>query len=110
MYTHRHLGEHHHTAITSGAPHLMERDPVGRRGVGAIETFRRLDPGTILAAILVLGLVLRVFIAGVYLPLSGLGNDMGAFNAWAKGSFLEDPENRTVVPRPSSLSAVTSPP
>jgi predicted membrane-bound dolichyl-phosphate-mannose-protein mannosyltransferase len=84
MYTHRHLGEQHHTARSTGAPHLMERDPVGRRGVGAIETFRRLDPGTILAAILVLGLVLRVFIAGVYLPLSGLGNDMGAFNAWGQ--------------------------
>lgn len=74
----------------------MARDPVGRRGVGAIDTIRRLDPGTILAAILVLGLVLRAFIAGIYLPLSGLGNDMGAFNAWGQrmaavgpGSFYE---------------------
>ena len=84
MYTHRHLGEQHHTARSTGAAQLMARDPVGRRGVGAIDTIRRLDPGTILAAILVLGLVLRVFIAGIYLPLSGLGNDIGAFNAWGQ--------------------------
>ena len=61
----------------------MVRGPVGRRGVGVFDLIRRLDAGTILTTILVLGLVLRVFIAGVYLPLSGLSNDIGAFTAWA---------------------------
>ena len=45
---------------------------------------RRLDAGTILTTILVLGLALRVFIAAVLLPLSGLANDIGAFNAWGQ--------------------------
>jgi 4-amino-4-deoxy-L-arabinose transferase-like glycosyltransferase len=62
----------------------MTRDPVGRRGVGILDSLRQLDAGTILATILVLGLVLRVFIAGVYMPLSGLSNDLGAFNAWGQ--------------------------
>ena len=56
---------------------------------------RRLDTATILTTILVLGLALRVFIAAVYLPLSGLANDLGAFNAWGQrpsigpGAFYE---------------------
>ena len=62
----------------------MTRDPVGRRGVGTLDSLRRLDAGTILTTILVLGLALRVFIAAVYLPLSGLANDIGAFNAWGQ--------------------------
>ena len=84
MYTHRHLDEQHHTARSTGAPQLMTRDPVGRRGVGAIDAIRDIDTRTILTTILVLGLVLRAFIAGIYLPLSGLGNDVGAFNAWGQ--------------------------
>jgi dolichyl-phosphate-mannose--protein O-mannosyl transferase len=62
----------------------MTRDPVGRRGAGIADSIRRLDVGTILAAILVLGLVLRVFIAGVYLPLSGFAIDIGDFSAWGQ--------------------------
>ena len=62
----------------------MIRDPVGRRGVGTLDSLRRLDADTILTTILVLGLALRVFIAAVYMPLSGLGNDIGAFNAWGQ--------------------------
>jgi predicted membrane-bound dolichyl-phosphate-mannose-protein mannosyltransferase len=57
---------------------------------------RRLDTATILTTILVLGLALRVFVAAVYLPLSGLANDLGAFNAWGQrlasigpGAFYE---------------------
>ena len=84
MYTHRHLDEQHHTARSTGAPQLMARDPVGRRGVGAIDAIRGLDTRTILTIILVAGLLLRAFIAGIYLPLSGLGNDLGAFNAWGQ--------------------------
>jgi len=62
----------------------MRRDPVGRRGVGILESARRLDPGTILTTILVSGLLLRVFIAGVYLPLSGFAVDIGDFTAWGQ--------------------------
>jgi len=75
----------------------MTRDPVGRRGAGTIDTLRRLDAGTILAAILVAGLLLRIFIAGIYLPLSGLANDVGSFSAWGQrmaamgpGGFYEE--------------------
>ena len=62
----------------------MTRDPVGRRGVRTLEHLGRLDARTILTLILVLGLALRVFIAAVYMPLSGLANDIGAFNAWGQ--------------------------
>ncbi|MGH2382848.1 MAG: phospholipid carrier-dependent glycosyltransferase [Candidatus Limnocylindria bacterium] len=50
--------------------------------MGVLDLIRRLDAGTILTTLLVLGLALRVFIAGVYLPRSGLSNDIGAFTAW----------------------------
>ena len=62
----------------------MTRDPVGRRGAGTIDSVGRPDTGTVLAAILVAGLVLRVFIAAVYLPQSGLANDIGSFQAWGQ--------------------------
>jgi 4-amino-4-deoxy-L-arabinose transferase-like glycosyltransferase len=84
MYTHRHLAEQHHTARSTGALQLMTRDPVGGRGVAAIDALRGLDTRTILTTILVAGLLLRAFIAGVYMPMSGLGNDLGAFNAWGQ--------------------------
>ena len=81
----------------SEAPHLMTHDPVGRRGAGTIDRLRRLDAGTILAAILVAGLLLRIFIAAVYLPMSGLANDIGSFSAWGQrmaslgpGGFYEE--------------------
>ena len=84
MYTHRHLGVRYDTARSTGAPPLMTRDPVGRRGVGMTDTLRRLDAGTILTAILVLGLVLRAFIAGVLMPQSGFAIDIGDFAAWGQ--------------------------
>jgi len=62
----------------------MTRDPVARRGEGILDTIRRLDAGTILTTLLVLGLVLRVFIAGVYLPRSGFAIDVGDFTAWGQ--------------------------
>jgi hypothetical protein len=75
----------------------MNATPSAGRGVGMIETIRRLDPGTILTTILVLGLVLRVFIAGVYLPISGFAIDIGDFSAWGQrmasvgpGDFYEE--------------------
>ena len=84
MYTSRHLAEQHHTARSTGALQPMTRDPVGGRGVGAVDMIRSLDSRTILTIILVAGLLLRAFIAGIYLPLSGLSNDIGAFNAWGQ--------------------------
>ncbi len=96
-YTHRHLGVRHDTARSTGAPHLMTRDPVGRRGTGIVDWLRQLDVGTILAIILVGGLVLRLFIAAAYLPLSGFAIDVGDFTAWGQrmaslgpGGFYED--------------------
>lgn len=97
MYTHRHLGVQPEPARPTGVPHLMTRDPVGGRGVGVIETIRRLDPGTALATILVLGLLLRVLIAGFIVPLSGFSIDVGDFTAWGQrlasvgpGHFYEE--------------------
>ncbi|MDQ3149620.1 MAG: hypothetical protein M3Q38_06815, partial [Chloroflexota bacterium] len=62
----------------------MARGPVGRRGVGVPDLFRRFDAGTILTTILVLGLALRLFVAAVYLPESGFSIDVGDFTAWAQ--------------------------
>lgn len=62
----------------------MTRDPVGRRGVGIADVFGRLDAGTILTIILIGGLALRAFIAGIYLPLSGFSIDIGAFSNWGQ--------------------------
>ncbi|MBW3613613.1 MAG: hypothetical protein KY392_07120, partial [Chloroflexi bacterium] len=62
----------------------MTRDPVGGRGVGITDTVRRLDPGTVLTALLLAGLLLRLFIAAVYLPQSGFAVDIGDFTAWAR--------------------------
>ncbi|MDQ3690128.1 MAG: phospholipid carrier-dependent glycosyltransferase [Chloroflexota bacterium] len=62
----------------------MARGPVGRRGVGVPDPIRRLDAGTILTTILVLGLALRLFIAAIYLPESGFSIDIGDFTAWAQ--------------------------
>ncbi|CAN5189475.1 hypothetical protein BH23CHL9_BH23CHL9_01770 [soil metagenome] len=84
MYTHRHLGVRHDTARSTGEPRLTTRDPVGRRGVGQVDVLRRLDAGTILTIILVGGLLLRVLLAGVFLPLSGFSIDIGAFSAWGQ--------------------------
>src|SRR5688500_14349478 len=97
MYTHRHLGARTDAAAPRRAPNLMTRGPVGRSGgrrgagmsAGMLElprpaVLRSWDAGTILMALLVLGLALRVFIAGIYLPLSGLSNGVGTFAAWGQ--------------------------
>ncbi len=97
MYTSRHLGVRHDTARSTGAPHLMTRDPVGGRGTGIVEPFRRLDAVTVLLFILVAGFALRVLIAGVFVRESGFAIDVGDFTAWAQrlasvgpGGFYED--------------------
>jgi len=71
----------------------MTRDPVGRRGVGTLDFLRRLDAGTVLTTILVLGLALRVFIAGIYMPLSGFAIDIGDFSAWGQRLASVGPAN-----------------
>ena len=97
MYTHGHLGVRHDTTRSTGALQPMNRDPVGRRGVGILDSIRALDPGAILTTILVLGLLLRVFVAGVLLPQSGFTIDVGDFTAWGQrlastgpGAFYEE--------------------
>jgi dolichyl-phosphate-mannose--protein O-mannosyl transferase len=96
MYTHRHLGVPELAAPPVGeAPPTMTRGPVGRRGAMTPD-LSRLDAGTILAALFVIGFVLRVFIAGAYMPLSGFAIDIGDFTAWGQrmssggpGAFYE---------------------
>jgi predicted membrane-bound dolichyl-phosphate-mannose-protein mannosyltransferase len=61
----------------------MTRGPVGRRGA-SIPDLSRLDAGTLLGVILIGGFVLRLFIAGVLLPLSGFAIDIGDFTAWGQ--------------------------
>ena len=84
MYTHPHLGVRHDSARPHGAPYLMRRGPGGRSGPGLNEAIRRLDAGTILTVLLVIGLLLRVFIAAVLLPRSGFAIDVGDFSAWGQ--------------------------
>ena len=73
----------------------MTRGPAGTRGT-ATPDLSRLDAGTLLAAILIIGFVLRVAVAGVFLPLSGFAIDIGDFTAWGQrlasvgpGAFYE---------------------
>ncbi len=84
MYTPGHLGVRHNMARSGGALPSMTRDPVRGRGVEMLDAVRRMDPSTVLATILVSGLLLRVFIAGVYLPLSGFAVDIGDFAGWGQ--------------------------
>ncbi|MGZ8513140.1 MAG: hypothetical protein ACXWWL_06855, partial [Candidatus Limnocylindria bacterium] len=84
MYTHRHLGVRDDSARPHGAPYLMWRGPGGRSGPGLNDSIRRLDAGTILTALLVVGLLIRVFIAAVLLPRSGFAIDVGDFSAWGQ--------------------------
>ncbi|MGH2489576.1 MAG: hypothetical protein ACRDFR_08170, partial [Candidatus Limnocylindria bacterium] len=44
---------------------------------------RLLDPFGTLVVLLLLGLALRILVAAVILPQSGLHNDITAFSAWA---------------------------
>jgi predicted membrane-bound dolichyl-phosphate-mannose-protein mannosyltransferase len=102
MYTHRHLGARNDAALPRGAPNLMARGPVGRRGAEVLDPIRPepvffRDAGTILITLLVLGLALRVFIAGVLMPKSGFAIDIGDFTAWGQrlaslgpGGFYEE--------------------
>ncbi len=54
-----------------------------RRGARPLSNGLPLDAGTLLAAALVIGLLLRALIAGILLPQSGFRIDIGDFAAWA---------------------------
>jgi 4-amino-4-deoxy-L-arabinose transferase-like glycosyltransferase len=62
----------------------MGRGPIGPSGRGPRQSIRHLDAGTILTALLVAGLLIRVLIAGVVLPRSGFSIDIGDFAAWGQ--------------------------
>jgi len=62
----------------------MRRGPGGRSGAGLSDSIRGLDPVTILTALLLIGVFIRVYIAGVLLPRSGFAIDIGDFTAWAQ--------------------------
>ena len=61
----------------------MTRDPVRRRGVRPPEYGSRFGAVSLLVILVVLGLLLRVLIAGVLLPQSGFRIDIGDFSGWA---------------------------
>ena len=60
----------------------MTRDS-GERGAGPSERRLPLDGGSIMLALLVLALLLRAFVAGVWLPFSGYRIDISDFAIWA---------------------------
>jgi predicted membrane-bound dolichyl-phosphate-mannose-protein mannosyltransferase len=62
----------------------MTRDSVRERGARPIERGLPFDPATLVVILIVLGVLLRALIGGVYLPLSGFSIDVGDFNAWAQ--------------------------
>ena len=61
----------------------MTRDSVRERGARPVERGLPLDPATLVVILIVLGILLRAFVGGVYLPLSGFRIDVGDFSAWA---------------------------
>ena len=61
----------------------MTHDSVERRGPGTRHSAQRVDAVTALIALLAVALLLRVFIAGIELPLSGFRIDVNDFAAWA---------------------------
>jgi predicted membrane-bound dolichyl-phosphate-mannose-protein mannosyltransferase len=62
----------------------MTRDSVRERGARPIERGLPFDPATLVVILIVLGVLLRAVIGGLYLPLSGFRIDVGDFNAWAQ--------------------------
>ena len=58
-------------------PEAMTRDSVRRRGAGPIGLPLSQDGVTILIVIIIGGLLLRVLVAGVLLPMSGFRTDVG---------------------------------
>ncbi len=63
---------------------MMTRDPARGRGARPAERSLPLEAGILLLAIIVGGLLLRAVIAGILVPHSGFGTDIGDFTAWAQ--------------------------
>ena len=84
MYTHRHLGVEDHPAPVTDAPGAMTRDSVRRRGARPFGFPLPRDAVTTLVLIIIAGMLLRVLVGGVLLPLSGFRIDVGDFTAWAQ--------------------------
>ena len=61
----------------------MTRDSVRERGARPIERGLPLDPATLVLLLIVLGVLLRAVIGGIYLPFSGFRVDVGDFAIWA---------------------------
>jgi predicted membrane-bound dolichyl-phosphate-mannose-protein mannosyltransferase/Gpi18-like mannosyltransferase len=61
----------------------MVRDSTRRRGPWPLEG-RPFDGVALLLGLIIIALLLRAFIAGVYLPLSGFRVDVGDFTSWAQ--------------------------
>ncbi|HEY8180529.1 MAG TPA: hypothetical protein VIH33_09025, partial [Candidatus Limnocylindria bacterium] len=62
----------------------MTRDSVRRRGARPIGFSLPRDAVTLLIVIIIGGMLLRVLVGGVLLPLSGFRIDVGDFTAWAQ--------------------------
>ncbi|HYN64354.1 MAG TPA: hypothetical protein VES36_07105, partial [Candidatus Limnocylindrales bacterium] len=65
------------------APEAMNPDSVRRRGRGPFGLPLPRDAVTALIVIIIGGMLLRVLVGGVLLPLSGFRIDVGDFTAWA---------------------------
>ena len=61
----------------------MIPDRPGTASAGPAPTTRRFDPVVVIALLIGAGVVLRLFVAGFYLPLSGYATDVGNFTIWA---------------------------
>jgi predicted membrane-bound dolichyl-phosphate-mannose-protein mannosyltransferase len=62
----------------------MTRDSVRERGARPIERGLPFAPATLVVLLIVLGVLLRAVIGGIYMPFSGFRIDVGDFSAWAQ--------------------------
>jgi predicted membrane-bound dolichyl-phosphate-mannose-protein mannosyltransferase len=69
----------------------MTRDSVRERGARPIERGLPLDPATLVVILIVLGVLLRAVVGGVYLPFSGFRVDVGDFAIWANRMAAHGP-------------------
>ena len=83
-----------HPGADSEVPSPMTRDSVRERGARPIERALPLDASLVLLLI-VLGVLLRTVIGGVYLPFSGFRVDVGDFAIWAAASSPAAPASST---------------
>jgi predicted membrane-bound dolichyl-phosphate-mannose-protein mannosyltransferase/Gpi18-like mannosyltransferase len=91
MYTHRHFGERVLPAPVNAAPSAVARKPARRWGAGSFTRALPIEAGTLLLAIIVSGLLVRVFIAGIEMPRSGYAIDIGDFTIWGQRMAASGP-------------------